>query len=144
MIIYSISKSFGIYILHNKNNKENKLIHRLVAEAYIQNPDNKPCVNHKDGNKTNNNVANLEWCTYSENMVHCYKELGIISYMKGKTGKDNVNSKKVNQYTKEGIFVKTYDSIAQAGNEVGVYKSNISSCCKGKLNSTGGYLWKYV
>lgn len=77
-------------------------------------------------------------------MVHCYKELGIIPHMKGKTGKYNVNSKKVNQYTKEGIFVKTYDSIAQAGNEVGVYKSNISSCCKGKLNSTGGYLWKYV
>jgi hypothetical protein len=68
-------KNYGKYSLVSIQDK-NRLIHRLVAEAFIPNPENKPCVNHKDGNKQNNAVENLEWCTYSENELHSHRELG--------------------------------------------------------------------
>jgi len=69
-------------------------IHRLVAMAFIQNPENKPCVNHIDGNKINNHVSNLEWCTYSENEKHSYRVLGKRNYtpMLGKHGLENHES----------------------------------------------------
>lgn len=59
-------------------------VHRIVAQAFIPNPDNKPCINHKDGNKQNNCVENLEWCTYSENHKHSYDELSRLSSNLGK------------------------------------------------------------
>ena len=58
--------------LRKDGHNRNKMTHRLVAEAFIQNPDKSPCVNHKDGNKHNNDVTNLEWCTYSQNRKHAY------------------------------------------------------------------------
>lgn len=57
-------------------------LHRMVAEAFIPNPENKPCVNHRDGDKLNNHVNNLEWCTYSENSIHAHKT-GLSSVKKG-------------------------------------------------------------
>lgn len=75
----------------NKNNiKTSHLVHRLVAKTFIPNPTNKPCINHKDGNPQNNNLSNLEWCTYSENMSHAFRT-GLHS-LKG----DRHNNRKLN------------------------------------------------
>jgi len=67
-----------------------KPVHRLIAESFIPNPENKPCINHKNGIKTDNRIENLEWCTYSENVIHAY-QTGLM-----KRGSDNANSK-INQ-----------------------------------------------
>ena len=91
-------------------------IHRLVAKAFIPNIFVLPQVNHKDSDKLNNNVDNLEWCTHSENMLHSFK-MGTSTANKSMLGKRGVlcpNSKKVNQYTKNGEFISTYYSIVEA------------------------------
>lgn len=98
--ILSIRKKENGYLTVslNKNTKDKKhLVHRLVAQAFIPNIDNKPCINHKDENKTNNNVDNLEWCThkYNSNYNNLFKK----------------RYKKVNQYDLQGNFIKEWNSI---------------------------------
>lgn len=115
------------------------LVHRLVAKAFIPNIDNKPQVNHIDGNKTNNRVENLEWCTNSENQIHAYKNgLNIHSDKSGRS------KKKVCQIDLEtGKIINIFNSIAEAKKSLGVSKENISQVCKGKRNKCLGYGWKY-
>lgn len=115
-------------------------IHRIVAETFIPNQKKLPQVNHKDGDKSNNCVDNLEWCTCKENVIHAYK----IGLRKGKRGKDNVLSKVINQYDLNGNFIKQWDSTKEIERKLKIYHSNISLCCKHKLKTSGGYIWRYA
>ena len=117
---------------HNKSIK-NFLIHRLVAQAFIPNPQNLPFVNHKDENKKNNREDNLEFCTQQYNNIYGTR---IERASKSK-------SKPVLQYDKNGIFINEYPSIKDAERHTGIYKENICSVCKGKLKTAGGYVWRY-
>lgn len=122
-------------------NKKSKtfLVHRLIAETFIPNPENKPCVNHKDGNKLNNCVDNLEWVTYTENEIHAYKN-DLINEEKLSIG----HYKSVLQYTLDGEFIKEYKSVKDANDtNPNIHGTSISKCLKGIYKSAGGYIWKY-
>lgn len=119
-----------------------KMFHRLVAQTFIPNPENKPCVNHKDGNKLNNCVENLEWCTYSENNLHAFRTLGRKSPWKSKFGKDNFGSKTVLQI-KDGRIINVFYGTHEAQRETGISQGSITDVCNKKRKTAGGYQWKY-
>lgn len=109
-------------------------IHRLIAELFIPNPDNKPCVDHINGDKTNNNVSNLRWTTYEENNNNEITK---------QRQRNSTKNKSVNQYTLDGIFIQTFKSIKEAEIITGCDHSRISACCNGKRKKTGGFKWTY-
>ena len=126
-------------ILYKNKNKKAFYVHVLVANSFILNPNNFPEVNHKDGNKTNNHVDNLEWVTSKQNSVHAVKT-GLRVVPKGK---EHYRSKKINQYDKLGNFVKTWNSMNEIKRTLGYCTSNIFKCCNGIIKSSYGYVWKY-
>lgn len=135
----------GYYIIVLSKNSKTKQarIHRLVAEAFIDNPNNYPCVNHIDGNKLNNNVDNLEWCSHSHNNKEAYR-LGLKkSTWKGKINKENPNSKPIMQFDLEDNFIRNWESAEQVKRELGYCAENIRSCCNGRRKKANGYKWKF-
>ena len=117
----------------SKNGKHtNYPIHRLVAEAFIPNPHNYPCVNHKDENKLNNNVNNLEWCSAKYNS----------NYGTAIERRSKKRSKPILQFTLDGVFIKEWDSIAECGRN-GFQTSAVIMCCKGKRKTHKGFIFKY-
>ena len=126
--------------LYNKVSKMKRfMVHRLVSLAFIPNPDNLPEVNHKDENKQNNNVSNLEWCSKSYNINYGTRNERIAEIHLNR--KDQ--SKKVKQFTKDGVFIKEYPSIHEVERQTGFYNGNISKCCNGRTKSSYGYIWRY-
>lgn len=132
------------YVMLNKNGKQkHKMIHILIAQAFIPNPNNYPIVNHKDGNKLNINIRNLEWSSYSHNNKEAYR-LGLrIAPTTNKLGYDNWKSKPIYQYDLDGNFIREWACSLEVKRQLNINPSNITSCCRGERNKAGGYIWKY-
>ena len=133
-----ISHGYLNVILYKDGIKNNWLVHRLVANAFIPNPDNLPMINHKDENKQNNLVSNLEWCDANYNANYGTRNKRMTDKL--------INgslSKKVGQYSKDGQLIKIWPSIREAKRN-GFNMGNIWSCCQGKIKTHGGFIWQYI
>ena len=120
--------------LHNKSSRSTKNIHFLVANTFIEKPiTDKLIINHKNGNKFDNVVNNLEWITIGENNKHARDTKLIIA-----------KTIKVSQYTLNGTFIESFNSIREAMEKTGCDDSKISMVCKGKRNHTHNFIWKYT
>lgn len=141
----SNNKGYIQVTLYNDVIRKTYKVHRLVAETFLPNSDNKPCIDHINTNRTDNRVENLRWCTYKENMNNLLtkEKITINNYNLGKIGKEHYSSKPVLQYDKNGNFINEWDSMSDVERELKIYKTNISNCCKGKINTAGGYIWRY-
>lgn len=129
-----MAKGYLLVVLWSGNKEHGFAIHRLAAIAFIPNPNNYPCINHKDEDKLNNKIENLEWCThkYNSNYGACRQKIG------------DANGKPVIQKTKNGEIVMEYKSGRQAERETGISSTHISSCVNGNRRTTGGFIWEKV
>jgi len=120
-------------LLHSQDGDKRFYVHRLVAQAFIPNPDNLPCVNHKDENKQNNDVSNLEWCTVRYNLAYGTRHQRELE----------TKSHPIIQFSLDGKFVGRYISASEAASQTKVDRSHLLNCCYGKSNVAGGFVWAF-
>ena len=137
--------SCGYLHVHINNGILNKnfLVHRLVAEAFIQKEDESLEVNHINGDKLDNRIINLEWVTKSQNKRHSIDVLKIRHPAKGNSFEKSFNHKSVSKYDLRMNLIEKYYSIQVAERDTGVIASNISRCANGKRKTAGGFIWKF-
>lgn len=162
ILIPRIDRNGYLYVILCKNGiTKTKKIHRLVAENFIENPENKYSVNHKDGNKLNNCVDNLEWATMKEQARHAVDN-GLWVWTETskeklrntmiKKGLNNITNHKKNhpcgmvkvvQKNDDGDILKIWNSISDASRELSIPVSHIVRVCKGRRKHSRGYIWEY-
>lgn len=124
--------------LHKDGKGKHFLLHRLIAETFIDNPNDYKEINHKDENKANNNINNLEWCSRSYNINY-----GIGNKSRRKTLL-NKRGKEIIQYNKNKEIIKIYPSLREANRKTNINIGNICECCNGTRKTAGGYIWQYA
>lgn len=127
----------------SKNGRiKNYLVHVLVAKSFIDNTNNYPCVNHKDENPNNNEISNLEWCTYRYNNNYGTR---LARQIKTQTNRKDC-SKVVGQYDLQGNLIAIYPSAKEAWRQTGISRSHICDVARNnpKYKTAGGYIWKYL
>ena len=134
LLLFKDNRGYVSVQLTHKGKTHKVWVHRLVATAFISNPDNYTVVNHKDENPSNNYVKNLEWCTVKYNVNY-----GTAMIRRRKT-----ISLPVNQYMLDGTFVATYPSITDAANSTGIQKSWIATICRNRKGSAKGFTFSYI
>ena len=142
-----ISKDGYVYVSLYYNKKTYiKTLHQLVAQTFVEKDNNNSLeINHKDGNKLNNNIDNLEWVTNKENIKHAWKNKLFESVRKAskRYGKDNPNAKKVCQI-KNNAIVEVFDTIKEASIKTKTNKTNIGKCCNNKRKTANGFEWHFI
>lgn len=139
---YKMNRGYLAVTLSIKGKKKPCLVHRLVAEAFIPNPENKPQVNHINGIRTDDVVSNLEWVTNTENQIHSWEYLNRQSSHKGKFGNESTYFKVVLQI-KDNKIIGRFNGAREAMRATGVGYKHISACCRGKRKTAGGFSWMF-
>lgn len=131
--VYDNGNGYLKITLYKKGKPKQVYIHRLVARQFIKNPDKKKYINHKDGDKKNNNVSNLEYCTHSENMLHAFASgLNKPSHQKP-----------LYQFDPDNRLIAEFSSIQEASKITGINRGNINTVCLGIRQTAGKYIWRY-
>ncbi len=124
-----------VHLSDRKTKRDEKLlVHRLVAIAFVPNPNNYPIVNHKDETPLNCVCTNLEWCDYIYN----------ANYGTAIQRKADKLSKQVNQYTLDGKYIGTFKSTKEVEKQLHIFSTSVAACCRGEQKSTGGFKWRYA
>lgn len=146
-----IGKQGYLYLNLWENSKGRaKKIHRLVAETFLEKPENAQCVNHKNCVKTDNRVENLEWCSFSYNAKHASQngrlrnQCGKDNAMFGKHGKNNPCSKALLQKTLDGEDVAVWENSVIAAETLGFCRHSLTRCARGERKTAYKYIWEYV
>lgn len=143
LIPHTNNNGYYMVDLYKNNKRKTLLLHRLVAQAFVENPNNYPIVNHKDNTPSNCNASNLEWCTLSYNSQYSYNTTNRAKTTKWSKGKNHYKSKKVYATDKQGKILYRFNCIMDAERELGILNTSIVSCLKGKYKTAGGFIWHY-